>query len=66
MSFKDLGEKSAAPHVDTPEQAEARAQAVAAVKAKADARAARAAAQREAKGQPRSAASERKDEPPKP
>jgi hypothetical protein len=51
MSFKDLGNKDAAPHVDTPAQAEARAQAVADVKAKADAKAARAAAQREAKPQ---------------
>jgi hypothetical protein len=51
MSFKDLGNKEAAPHVDTPAQAEARAQAVADVKAKADAKAAKAAAQREAKPQ---------------
>lgn len=46
MSFKDLGNKSAAPHVDTPAQKEARAQAAADVKAKADAKAARAASQR--------------------
>ena len=44
MSFKDLGNKDAAPHVDSPAQAEARAQAVADVKAKADAKVARAAA----------------------
>jgi hypothetical protein len=44
MSFKDLGNKDAAPHVDTPAQAEARAQAVADLKAKADAKAAKAAA----------------------
>jgi hypothetical protein len=40
MSFKDLGKKDAAPHVDTPEQAEARA-AAAELKAKHDAKAAR-------------------------
>jgi hypothetical protein len=51
MSFKDLGNKKAAPHVDTPAQAEARAQAAADVKTKADAKAARAAAQREGKRQ---------------
>jgi hypothetical protein len=44
MSFKDLGNKDAAPHVDSPAQAEARAQAVADIKAKADAKAAKAAA----------------------
>lgn len=49
MSFKDLGNRNAAPHVDTPAQAEARAQAVADVKAKADAKAARTVAQREGK-----------------
>jgi hypothetical protein len=49
MGFKDLSKKDAAPHVDTPAQAEARAQAVADVKAKADAKTAKAAAQREAK-----------------
>jgi hypothetical protein len=48
MSFKDLG-KQAPPHVDTPKEAEARAQAVADVKAKADAKAAHAATQRAAK-----------------
>lgn len=48
MSFKDLGEKNVAPHVDTPAQAEARAAAVADLKAKADAKAAKAAAHREA------------------
>jgi hypothetical protein len=51
MSFKDLGDKNAAPHVDTPVQAEARAQAVADLKAKADAKAAKAASQREGKPQ---------------
>jgi hypothetical protein len=50
MSFKDLGEKDAAPHVDTPAQAEARAKAVADVKAKADAKAAKSAAKRQAEG----------------
>lgn len=50
MSFKDLGVKNAAPHVDTPAQAEARAQAVADVKAKADAKAAKSAARRQAEG----------------
>lgn len=49
MSFSDLGNKNAKPHVDTPEQAEARAQAAADVKAKADAKAARAAAHQEGK-----------------
>jgi hypothetical protein len=49
MSFKDLSKKNAAPHVDTPAQAEARAQAAADLKAKADAKAARAAAHREGK-----------------
>jgi hypothetical protein len=49
MSFSDLGNKNAKPHVDTPEQAQARAQAAADVKAKADAKAARAAAHREGK-----------------
>lgn len=52
MGFKDLGNKAAAPHVDTPAQAEARAQATADVKAKADAKAARAAAQREGQRRP--------------
>lgn len=47
MSFKDLGNKDAAPHTDTPAQAEARAQAVADLKAKAEAKAARAQARRE-------------------
>lgn len=51
MSFKDLGNKDAAPHVDTPQQAEARAQAVAHLKAKADAKAARSAAQAAGKDQ---------------
>jgi hypothetical protein len=49
MGFKDLGDKNAAPHVDTPAQAEARAQATADLKAKADAKAAKNAAQREGK-----------------
>jgi hypothetical protein len=34
MSFKDLGEKNAAPHVDTPEEAELRARAAARHRAK--------------------------------
>jgi len=51
MSFSDLYNK-AAPHVDSPAQAEARAQAAADVKAKADARAARAAEHREGKKAP--------------
>jgi hypothetical protein len=68
MSFKDLGKKDAAPHVDTPAQAEARAQAAADVKTKADARAARAAAHRQGKRQqdvakPGAAAKEKKDGP---
>ncbi|BDG05632.1 hypothetical protein [Anaeromyxobacter oryzae] len=49
MSFKDLEKKNAAPHVDTPAQAEARAAAAADLKAKTDAKAARNAAQRDAK-----------------
>jgi hypothetical protein len=70
MSFKDLGNKDAAPHVDTPAQAEARAQAVADVKAKADAKAAKAAAQRQEKAatqkpSPASAANQPKDGPAK-
>jgi hypothetical protein len=44
MGFKDLGNKNASPHVDTPAQAEARTQASADVKAKSDAKAAKAAA----------------------
>lgn len=48
MSFSDLGKKTE-PHVDTPAQAEARAQAMEDVKAKADAKSARAATQREGK-----------------
>ena len=51
MGFKDLGDKNAAPHVDTPAQAEARAQATADLKAKADAKTAKNAAQREGKAQ---------------
>jgi hypothetical protein len=51
MSFKDLGNKDAAPHVDTPAQAEARAQAVADAKAKADAKSAKNATRRDAKAQ---------------
>jgi hypothetical protein len=70
MGFKDLGKKSAAPHVDTPAQAEARAQAVADVKAAADAKAAKAAAQRQAKATtekaaPTSPAGPKKDKPAK-
>ena len=49
MSFKDLGNRNAAPHMDTPAQAEARAHAAADVKAKADAKAARAVAHRDGK-----------------
>ena len=56
MSFKDLAKPGAAPHVDSPKQAEARAQAVADVKAAADAKTARNAAQRDAKKQPAGAA----------
>jgi hypothetical protein len=52
MSFKDLENKSAPPHVDTPAEAEAREQARADVKAKADAKSAKAAARREGKPQP--------------
>ncbi len=51
MSFKELSKKSVSPHVDTPAQAEARAQAAADVKTKADAKAAKNATQREAKAQ---------------
>lgn len=46
MSFNDLGNKNAPPHVDTPAEAEARAQAATDRKAKADARAAHAATKR--------------------
>lgn len=49
MSFKDLSSKNVAPHVDTPAQAEARAQAAADLKTRVDAKAARAAARRAAK-----------------
>jgi hypothetical protein len=52
MSFKDLENKNAPQHVDTPAEAEAREQARADVKAKADAKTARAAAKREGKPQP--------------
>jgi hypothetical protein len=48
MGFKDLSNKNATPHVDTPKQAEARSQAVADLKAKADAKAAKAAQPQEA------------------
>ncbi len=51
MSFKDLENRNAPPHVDTPAEAQAREQARADVKAKADAKAARAAAKREGKPQ---------------
>lgn len=51
MSFKDLGNKAAAPHVDTPVQAGARTQAAADLKAKTDAKAARSAAKREGERQ---------------
>lgn len=68
MSFKDLEKKNAAPHVDTPAQAEARAAAAADLKTKTDAKAARNAAQREAKSKavsakPGAAASEPKGPP---
>ena len=43
MGFKDLSNKNAPPHVDTPAQAAARAEAAADLKAKADARTAAAA-----------------------
>jgi hypothetical protein len=52
MSFKDLSSKNVAPHVDTPAQAEARAQAVADQKTRVDAKAAKAAARRAAKHDP--------------
>jgi hypothetical protein len=52
MGFKDLGNKNVTPHVDTPAQKEARAQAAADVKAKSDAKAARNATQREAGKRP--------------
>ncbi len=45
MSFADTFKKKVEPHVDTPAQAEARANAVADIRAKADAKAAKAAAQ---------------------
>lgn len=48
MSFSNLGKKTE-PHVDTPAQAEARAQAMEDVKAKATAKSAKAATQREGK-----------------
>lgn len=44
MGFSDAFKKNTEPHVDTPAQAKARADAVADVKAKADAKIARAAA----------------------
>jgi hypothetical protein len=44
MSFSDAFKKTPEPHVDTPAQAKARADAVADVKAKADAKTAKAAA----------------------
>jgi hypothetical protein len=68
MSFNDLGAKNAPSHVDTPEQAEARAQAVAGVKAKAEAKAAKAAARRESQkdaAKPVPAAKHAKGEPAK-
>jgi len=49
MSFNDLFNKSTEPHVDTPAQAQARADAVAEVKAKADAKTAKAAVARTGK-----------------
>lgn len=52
MSFKDLSNKKASPHVDTPAQAEARTQAAADLKAKADAKAAKAAAKRASSASP--------------
>lgn len=62
MSFHDLYKKTE-PHVDTPAQAEARAQAMADVKAKADAKTARAAAQRETKKAPEGRAARAPDAP---
>jgi hypothetical protein len=47
MSFNDLGNKAIEPHVDTPAQAEARAQAAVDLKAKADAKTAKNAARRD-------------------
>lgn len=57
MGFKDLDKKNAAPHVDTPAQAEARAAAAADLKTKTDAKAAKNAAQREARSKPEGAKS---------
>ncbi|HEX9052244.1 MAG TPA: hypothetical protein VF841_17075 [Anaeromyxobacter sp.] len=65
MSFKDLGNKNAKPHVDTPAQAEARAAAVADLKAKADAKAAKAAADRAAEKAKAAGAKEPQGGPPK-
>jgi len=68
MSFNDLGNKNAPPHVDTPAEAEARAQAANDRKAKVDAQAARLAAKRASRGKKATAdASSRSpgDEPPK-
>lgn len=47
MSFNDLGKKDSEPHVDTPAEAEARAQATVDLKAKADAKTAKNTAKRE-------------------
>jgi len=60
MSFNDLGNKDAPPHVDTPAEAEARAQAANDRKAKADAEAARAAAKRESREEKTTADSSRR------
>jgi hypothetical protein len=49
MSFSDTFKKKTEPHVDTPAQAKARADATAEVKAKADAKTAKAATARAGK-----------------
>jgi hypothetical protein len=49
MSFSDIFKKKTEPHVDTPAQAKARADAAAEVKGKADAKTAKAAAARAGK-----------------
>ncbi len=51
MSFKDLGKKEPAPHVETPEEAEVRARAAARHKAKEE-RAARSEEQRARRKEP--------------
>jgi hypothetical protein len=68
MSFADTFKKTVAPHVDTPAQAEARANAVAKIQSDADAKTARAAAQRAGKkeGAPKGAEPDKKVAPPHP